>query len=225
MKLIAIGDIHGCSRTLDRLLDELAPGSDDHLVFLGDYVDRGPDTPGVIDRLISLQSTHTCKFLRGNHDSAMLAWIDGAQDFNWLYYGGTETVKSYADSDGTMQVPDRHLEFLRGTQLYVDCSEYCFVHAGLRPELTVAENLSAADEDVYMNFRDHLTAVDFQWEKRVIFGHTPLPEPLVTPFMIGIDTGCVYPHRNGMGRLTAVCLPDEEFITVGNCEPAATFVP
>ena len=225
MRLIAIGDIHGCSGTLKCLLDKLAPGPDDHLVFLGDYVDRGPDTPGVIDHLISLQNTHKCTFLRGNHDDAMLSWMEGVRGYSWLYYGGSETVRSYTGADGHMHVPQAHLEFLRNTVLYFDSPDYCFVHAGLRPELTIAANLRAANEEVFMYCREHITAGDFAWEKRVIFGHTAMPEPLITPYMIGIDTGCVYPHREGMGRLTAVCLPEEKFVMADNCESVTVVAP
>ena len=120
-----------------------------------------------------------------------------------------------------MEVPPLHLEFLRNTELYFEYPGHLFVHAGLRPELTVKENLQAADEAVFLYYRGHITADVYAWEKRVVFGHTPMRSPLVTPFMIGIDTGCVYRRRDGMGRLTALCLPGEVFVMVDNCEPTA----
>ena len=88
MGFIAIGDIHGCAATLDLLLDRLAPGPDDHLVFVGDYIDRGPDTKGVIDRLFALREDQPCTFLRGNHEALMLDYLDhGAFDL-WRLNGG-----------------------------------------------------------------------------------------------------------------------------------------
>ena len=95
MGLIAIGDIHGCSRTLKVLLEALSLGAEDHLVFLGDYVDRGPDTRGVIHQLIALSKRVRCTFLRGNHEQAMLDWLSGEEGTYWLHYGGEETLQSY----------------------------------------------------------------------------------------------------------------------------------
>ena len=76
MSIIAIGDIHGCARTLDALLQTLAPKSDETLLFVGDYIDRGPDSKGVIDRLIRLKKEHPCIFLRGNHEDLLLRYLD-----------------------------------------------------------------------------------------------------------------------------------------------------
>lgn len=76
MGLIAIGDIHGCAITMDALLDRIQPGPDDTLIFIGDYIDRGPDSKGVIDRLIRLREEQECVFLRGNHEELLLGYLD-----------------------------------------------------------------------------------------------------------------------------------------------------
>ena len=89
-----------------------------------------------------------------------------------------------------------------------------FVHAGLKPHLTIEENLEQNDEKVFMWEREHLGSESFSWEKTVVCGHTPRPEPINRDKLILIDTGCVYHMQPGMGRLTAVRLPEREFIDV-----------
>ena len=217
MGLIAVGDIHGCSRTLKALLKALSPGPEDHLVFLGDYVDRGPDTRGVIHQLIALSSQVKCTFLRGNHEQAMLDWLSGKKGTHWLYFGGEETRQSYVQG-GTMEMPATHLSFLQSTTLYLETAEFFFVHAGLHPDCTVQENIRRADAEVFLRYRGHLRVAVPLWEKCVVFGHTPYSEPILTDRMIGIDTGCVFPERLGQGRLTAIRLPEREVIAVANQE-------
>jgi serine/threonine protein phosphatase 1 len=144
MRLLAIGDIHGCLRAFNTLLDTVAPGPDDRIITLGDYVDRGPDSRGVLDRLIDLHATGQLVALRGNHDVMML---DARQrtDPLWLVCGGVETLLSYGATNRQIedvtngaggfaevlaQVPSRHWRFLEE-----DCVRYCetdthfFVHA------------------------------------------------------------------------------------------------
>ncbi len=99
MGLIAIGDIHGCVDTLDALLSRLAPAEDDHLIFIGDYIDRGPDSKGVIDRLLTLRQSQQCTFLRGNHEAFMLAYLQDREFELWGMNGGVATLRSYA-ADG-----------------------------------------------------------------------------------------------------------------------------
>ena len=217
MGLIAVGDIHGCSRTLNALLETLSLRAEDHLVFLGDYVDRGPDTRGVIHQLIALSKQVRCTFLRGNHEQAMLDWLSGKEGTYWLHYGGEETLQSYMQG-GKLAFPATHLSFLQSTTLYLDTQEFFFVHAGLRPDRTVQENIRHADDEVFLHFRGHLQVAVPLWEKCVVFGHTPHSAPILTDRMIGIDTGCVFPERLGLGRLTAIRLPEREVVTIANQE-------
>ena len=216
MGLIAIGDIHGCLGTLNVLLERLAPTEDDHLIFIGDYIDRGPDSKGVIDCLLALRESRKCTFLRGNHEAFMLDYLQ-TRDFElWGINGGIATLKSYADEGQNVHIPEAHIAFVKETELYYDDPDFFFVHAGLRPELTVAENLEQCGEDVFLWEREHLYAHDHElvWEKPVVCGHTPKPEPLNRDKLIDIDTGCVYHMHPRMGRLTAVCLPAREFVIV-----------
>jgi serine/threonine protein phosphatase 1 len=226
MGLIAIGDIHGCAATMEALLDELAPTTADHLVFIGDYVDRGPDSRGVLDRLVRLGADAAagrgpaCTFLRGNHDQMMLDYIDsrGANLPLWRMNGGLSTIAAYVDRAGQLDVPDDHLEFLRATELAFDTEDFVFVHAGLDPDITVAENLAESDPAIMLWTREHLDAELFLWEKTVVCGHTPMARPINSPRLIAIDTGAVYVNVRGLGLLTAVRLPEREFVQVPNQE-------
>ncbi len=214
MGLIAIGDIHGCAQSLDLLLKRLSPAPDDHLVFIGDYVDRGPDSKGVIDRLIALRETHSCTFLRGNHEALMLAYLNGGEADLWWANGGIATLRSYQADNAALEIPEAHVDFIRSTQLYYDTPDFFFVHAGLKPSLTIDENLRRYGEEVLLWERSHLQASTTVWEKPVVFGHTPQSIPLNRDRMIGIDTGCVYFTHPTLGRLTAVRLPEREFVSV-----------
>ncbi len=216
MGLIAIGDIHGCAKTLDELLDQVAPTQDDHLVFIGDYIDRGPNSKGVIDRLLELRESVPCTFLRGNHEVFLLNHFDGNRhdDEVWYLNGGRQTMKSYVDGGGNEVFPDTHLTFMRETKLYLDTPDYFFVHAGLQPHLTVRENLEQPSEKVFLWDRSHYSARYLAWEKPVVCGHTPHPEPINHQQLISIDTGCVYYMYPGMGRLCAVRLPERQFYLV-----------
>jgi len=222
MGLIAIGDIHGCVGTLEALLDELRPTTADHLVFIGDYVDRGPDSRAVIERLRVLEeqsgagSAPACTFLRGNHDQMMLDYIDtrGANLALWRMNGGLSTMANYVGRSGDLEVPEAHLDFLRRTKYSLDTDDFAFVHAGLDPDLTVAENLAEADPKIMMWTREHLDAELFLWEKTVVCGHTPVARPINRPHLLAIDTGAVYVNVRGLGQLTAVKLPEREFVQV-----------
>lgn len=214
MSLIAIGDIHGCPKSLDALIEAVQPGADDQLIFVGDYVDRGPDSRGVITRLLKLKSEFNSVFLRGNHEALMLGYIDEGEYDVWAMNGGVATLNSYLDAERNLAVPMSHIEFIRSTKLYFDTPDFFFVHAGLDPNLTVAENMALLGEDTFLWERSHLRASALAWEKPVVCGHTPVEEPIDRPLLINVDTGCVYFMHPKRGRLTAVRLPEREFISV-----------
>jgi serine/threonine protein phosphatase 1 len=212
MALIAIGDIHGCVRTLEVLLEQLAPTREDQLIFIGDYVDRGPDARGVIERLLRLREELSCVFLRGNHEALMLQYLDRGEVDLWFANGGLTTLNSYRGNG--MCIPETHEQFLRETLLYYDTQAFFFVHGGLKPDLTIAENLKRyAHTELFLWEREHLNALRLVWEKTVVCGHTPVAEPINRERLIAIDTGCVYTHP-GLGRLTAVRLPERSFLSI-----------
>jgi serine/threonine protein phosphatase 1 len=113
-----------------------------------------------------------------------------------------------------MEIPEEHIDFVRNTELYYETDEFLFVHAGLRPELTVAQNIAEDNEEVFLWERSHLKAFSLSWEKTVVCGHTPQGQPINQPKLINIDTGCVYYAYPSMGFLTAVRLPEREFVSV-----------
>jgi serine/threonine protein phosphatase 1 len=137
MRVLAIGDIHGCKRALDTLLDAVAPSRDDLLVTLGDYVDWGPDSCGVLDRLIELDAATHLVPLRGNHEELMIRARDFPNELQfWLNVGGRAALASYPSG----KIPDAHWEFLE--RRCVDSFEtenHIFAHGGLDPDLPLAD--------------------------------------------------------------------------------------
>lgn len=219
-KFIAIGDIHGCLSPLQSLLDLLAPQSDEILVFLGDYIDRGPDSKSVIDYLLKLQTQHPCVFLMGNHEVMMLEYLDFGREEGWAMNGGKSTLDSYLVND-TILIPDSHIEFLHNCAYYYDTDKYFFVHGGLKPTRSIADNLRLLSPIDFVWEREHLNPhhlfyEDYAWEKTVVCGHTPRPEPIIKEKLISIDTGCVYNYSPELGRLTAIRLPSLELTQVDN---------
>ncbi len=211
-KYIAIGDIHGCFHSMKALLEKLEPFYDRQFVFVGDYIDRGPGSKQVVDYLLEFRERVDCVFLRGNHEQMLLDALHHNKKDLWFMNGGRATIESYESEGREMKLPDSHKEFYENTRLYYDTENYFFVHAGLSPARTIADSIE--DENEVQEFlweRSHLNAFETPWEKTVVFGHTPRPKPIQKENMIGIDTGCVF-DRVGYGKLTAVKLPEEEFL-------------
>jgi serine/threonine protein phosphatase 1 len=214
VSLIAIGDVHGCARTLRLLLERLALTPQDHVVFVGDYVDRGPDSRGVIQTCLDLAGRISCTFLRGNHEALMLDAIapDAPVDAvaHWHQSGGGATRDSYPGG----VIDSAHRAFLHATALYHQTPDFFFAHAGILPWRTAAQSAAEARADVLLWTREHVETQpeDVVWEKVVVCGHTPKPEPISRPHLIMLDTGAAYAHRPGMGRLCAVRLPERAFV-------------
>ncbi len=142
---LAIGDIHGCFTALRTLCDFVGLRSDDTIITLGDYCDRGPDTHAVLDWLILMKTKHQFYPLRGNHDLVMVkARDDDAERDRWLKFGGDATLQSYAPFEGdpgsVSDVPDLHWEFLSNELLpYYESENHFFVHANAFPEVPLEE--------------------------------------------------------------------------------------
>lgn len=137
-RVLAIGDIHGCSTALDSLLTVIGVREDDTIITLGDYVDRGPDSQGVINRLLSLQNRCHLVALRGNHDQMMLdARNDAQARSEWLQVGGKATIASYATLDA---VPAAHWDFLENQCVDVwENDTHFFVHGNAYPNIPILE--------------------------------------------------------------------------------------
>jgi serine/threonine protein phosphatase 1 len=205
--IIAIGDIHGRLDRLNRLLAELP--TDRPLVFLGDYIDRGPDSRGVIDRLIRLSRLRDCVLLCGNHEDMLLDALSESYDgavSDFLRNGGDATLRSYGASSVRRlaeELPEEHMAFLRGLDEHWETDDFVFVHAGISeggPEAT--------DRNTKLWMR---IAPDeaFGYGKTVICGHTPYRSPVRGPDWINIDTGC---GKLPSAPLTALLLPELQIV-------------
>jgi serine/threonine protein phosphatase 1 len=191
VRLLALGDIHGCRRPLAALLEQVAPTADDRVVFLGDYIDRGPDSAGVIDDLLELRARFPeTVFLRGNHEQMLLDVLAGGDPASFLFNGGGKTVASYR-ARNAWPPPAEHLAFFEQLPAWLVTERFIFVHAGLRPGLPVQGQLP----DDLLWIRHEFLDSGHDWGKTVVFGHTPREEPLLTESRIGLDTGCVYGGR------------------------------
>jgi len=207
-KIFAIGDIHGSFDQLKELIQKIPIDFvDDTLVFIGDYIDRGPNSVEVIDYLLELKHRHPgIIFLKGNHEDMLEKFLDGTDRFTYLLNGGQETLDSYLrafKSAGAFPIPSDHMAFFKSLRLYYETEAYIFVHAGLRPKVP----LESQETEDLLWIRDKFIYSKYHFGKKVVFGHTPLEEPLVEANKIGIDTGAVYGHA-----LTCVQLPEIEFI-------------
>jgi len=220
VKVYAIGDIHGRADLLDALLGHIAADAgaleNATLVFLGDYVDRGPDSRGVIDRLIALRDAQrSCVFLKGNHEAAMLDFLhDPEMMLHWFEWGGEETLMSYGISDILARPPQRlgadlatamppaHRPFLENLQLTHRIGDYLFVHAGIRPGVAIEDQ---QEEDLlWIRKRFHNAGAHERPDVIVVHGHQPVKKPQDAGWRINVDTGAVW-----SGRLTALALEGE----------------
>jgi len=206
-----IGDIHGCHTSLTLLLQKVLHRADT-FVFLGDYVDRGPNSREVVATVLSLQRTHRHVIaLMGNHDFLFLQYLMGQDSSLFFQVGGRQTLASYglsppSDPDEIARIiPPEHLAFLRNLPLHWEDQHAIYVHAGLQPGC----HLSQQTPQWCLWARDQFVHTTHEFGKPVVFGHTVFSEPLLTSNKIGIDTGAVYG-----GRLTALLLPARELISV-----------
>ncbi len=199
--IYVIGDIHGCLQPLQRLLKKIAPQAGDEVVFIGDYIDRGPQSREVVEHLLGL--SYRCVFLLGNHEKMLLDYLDGKEEGLFLANGGLATIQSYGGH--VTKIPQTHLRFFRDLRPMYETTHYLFVHAGIRP-LVPMEQQSMED---LVWIRQEFFQFIGRFPKPIVFGHTPLRQVLLDTDRIGIDTGCVYG-----GKLTCVKLPDREIIQV-----------
>jgi serine/threonine protein phosphatase 1 len=227
--IYVIGDVHGCYELLKDLLARLAADIEERagarcpeLIFLGDYVDRGPDSSKVLDALIWLQrrADLDVRLLKGNHEQALLEFFD-APDLGgpWIDYGGAQTLESYeidapppgadppayarARDDLLDKMPASHLRLLQGLELMILAGDYAFVHAGIRPGAPLDRQ---AEEDLLWIRQDFLDAPG-PFDKIIVHGHTwTSDQPVLLPHRIGVDTGAY-----ATGVLTALRLEDHDF--------------
>lgn len=216
-RLYAIGDIHGHLDALDRmheaifqdLLDDPAP---DHveIIYMGDYIDRGAENKGVIERLIERRDRGDGvpkTFLKGNHEIAMLDFMSDPLDSSaWLKWGGLETLDSYgiklnleavlpgeiekAAKSLAQALPDAHAKFLESTQLFYQSGDYLFVHAGIHPLKSFEHQTEPDFTNIRKPFLDwHKDPLYRPLPYKVVHGHSIEAEPQNLPHRVGLDTG------------------------------------
>ena len=217
VRVYAIGDIHGCVELLDQAYakidaDEWSQPSRAHVeIHLGDYIDRGPASRDVLDRMIARSKRRQCVFLKGNHEACAIEFLDHPEVFgNWSQFGALQTLISYglqpplnaspeqerelARAFGDV-LPPAHRAFLQDLQLSFVSGDFFFAHAGIRPGIPLDQQ---REQDLIWIRAEFLLCED-DFEKIVVHGHTPVPEPDFRANRINIDTGAF-----ATGRLTCL---------------------
>src|SRR3954468_21003551 len=198
-RTIAIGDVHGCSAALAALIHAIGPSPEDVLVTLGDYIDRGPDSRGVLDLLIGLGRRCRLVPILGNHDEMLLGVRTSRHPISWLVgMGGTATLDSYGPARDLSLIPAEHFEFLERCPSYHETDTHIFIHANYDPDLPMAEQPGPVLR--WESLRDNIPG-PHRSGKTVIAGHTSQKsgEILDLGYLKCIDTYCC-----GGGWLTAL---------------------
>ena len=228
---LVIGDIHGCLKTLEVLLNKkMKITRDDRLFFLGDYIDRGPDSKGVLDFMIGLKENgYNTVFIRGNHEEMLIESLSSDTYFHpWIYNGGGATLKSfgltqedYLKLPGDEKLPAPYLDFLSHTTYYTELDKCFIVHAGF----------NFIDDNPFHDMDAMIWSRNMDYDrykakgKPVIHGHTPtsLDSIRLTLFsrertLINLDAGCVYTDYADMGYLVGLDIDSMQLFVQSNIE-------
>lgn len=229
IKKWVIPDIHGCALTLKTLIEnQIKPNKNDHLIFLGDYIDRGPDSKGVIDYIMEMQrNEYNITVLLGNHEDYCVRAYDedlkskgflgfrkrSAIQREWEMYGGTQTLDSF-DAESPRDIPVEYIDWMRNLEYYIEVDSFIIVHAGL----------NFKEEDPFTDKRAMIWIRDFKVDsekisnKKVIHGHVPvnlefIDLSIVNPDykFIDLDNGVYYNDRAGYGSLIALELTEMKY--------------
>jgi serine/threonine protein phosphatase 1 len=188
-RIFAVGDIHGCRQKLERLMEKIdwRPENQEELIFLGDYIDRGPDSFGVVEVVRQIKKSYPSlvTLLKGNHEQMFVNFITGAEDIPLTSNGVGWTMQSYNQNS---PFPVTHYRFYMDLELWHETGSHIFVHAGLRPGVP----LDQQTEQDCLWIRDEFLESDHDFGKTVVFGHTPFRQPFICPGRAGLDTGAVF---------------------------------
>lgn len=203
-----IGDVHGCSKTLRALIeDKIQPGKNDKVIFVGDYVDRGPDSKGVISYLMELQLMgYKMVMLRGNHEEMMLRSIHDARiRKDWFFNGGMPTLRSFGAREAK-EIPGHFLEFVDALDYYHAMEDFLIVHAGLN--FDIPDPLT--DLEGMLWIRNTFVLPEKIGNRTMVHGHTPVTVAQIEEAIqkglkdLDLDAGCVYTGTEGLGNLCAL---------------------
>ena len=216
-RIYAIGDIHGCFRAIKDLIEnKIQLSKEDKLIFLGDYIDRGPDSKKVLDHIIDLQNKdYDIVTLCGNHESMLLnAYTNKTEIYKWLLNGGSETLKSL-NIDSLEKLAPKYIYFFSKLKPYYELDNFLFVHAGFN------DNIENPFSDNYtMLWRSKKQYYNpLLIDKTIIHGHSPVPiavtqnQVLNNSNVINLDGGCVYTKAN-YGKLIALEIKTRTILVV-----------
>ncbi len=222
-KRFVIGDVHGCSKTLTALVEQqLLPSKDDSIYFLGDYIDRGPDSKGVIDYILQLQfSGYNIYTLMGNHEHFLLrSKVDNALFRSWKKNaGGNKTLQSFGIAHPD-DLDEKYLHFFESLKTHIVLDDAVLVHAGIN-----CQQENPFDDFITLLYtRDTVYDAEKMNNRKIIHGHTPVAiahirEQLNTQSpVVDIDSGCVYFKREGLGNLTALELNSWQLFIKNNID-------
>ncbi|MDE5463923.1 serine/threonine protein phosphatase [Bradyrhizobium sp. CSS354] len=227
IRIYAISDIHGCADLLqqmfaviDRDLTTIGSRRAIH-VFLGDYIDRGPDSNRTIELLMERGMKHESIFLKGNHEAFLLDVLHAPSQLqDWKQYGGLQTLASYglrpslnpdpAEQDELIRrlsqaIPPHQLHFFNNLRARFVCGDFFFVHAGVKPGVALANQ----QEQDMLWIRDEFLESNKNFGKYIVHGHTPVQQPDIRPNRVNIDTGAY-----ATGNLTLLTLQDDSMIAL-----------
>ena len=225
-----IPDVHGHLATLKSMVeDRIALTKDDSLYFLGDYIDRGPDSKGVIDYIINLQeSGYDVNYIRGNHeDYCIRAWEDDQKRFlfrspiekDWRKNGGNRTLESFG-AKRPRDISKFYIDWMKGAKYFIELEDYILVHAGMNFKI----------DNPYEDTRSMMWIRDFRVDrnkiagKKIIHGHVPVEMTLIDLFrnnnydFISLDNGIYYANKDGFGNLLAFNIDTKEIIIQHNID-------
>ncbi|MBL6989216.1 MAG: metallophosphoesterase [Bacteriovoracaceae bacterium] len=211
--IFVFSDIHGMASELRLLINKLPLEDNSTLVFLGDYIDRGPQSSEVIDTILELKKYFKVITLMGNHEQMLLDFLEdesGEEAGLFIYNGGGATLESYKSVSDRFKIPPEHLAFYKSLQLTYETDDYFFVHAGL-PDLPLDDIKSQLDEHktTLLWIREPFFESEYKWSKTIIHGHTPMEDIFEDDQRINIDTACFFDNK-----LTALQLPQKQYFSV-----------
>jgi len=235
-KVWVIADIHGCSKTLRALIEDMIrPSKYDWLYFLGDYIDRGPDSKGVIDYLMHLQEEeYNSRFLMGNHEDVFIRTYDAdlrKRKFlgiklpnpakkDWFDMYGRSTLDSFGVKN-ISDIPEKYIKWIKKLEPYIELDKYILVHAGLNFDI---EN-PFDDKESMLWIRDYKIIPEKINHKKIIHGHTPVSLEFIylmnknrNYHFIDLDNGCCLVNHEGFGNLVAYELNSKEILVQNNIE-------